>query len=166
MSRLMITSDLHLGHNNIHKYRTQFSTAEDHHEFVFENLAMNIKKADSVIFLGDIAFDIKWLERLEKIKCRKKTLILGNHDTERLQMGQLMFAFDSIHSLYSKRNCWFSHCPIHPGEFRERTLNIHGHTHDRLVQDDPGPDFSYFNVCVERTDYKPISFAEILECTR
>lgn len=164
MSRLMITSDLHLGHKNIHKYRTRFSTAEEHHEFVFENLATNIKKADSLIFLGDIAFDIKWLEKIEKIKCRKKTLILGNHDTEFLQMGQLMFAFDSIHSLFSKRNCWFSHCPIHLDEFRGRLLNIHGHTHDRNVKRGDGHDDDlYFNACVENTDYKPISFSEILE---
>ena len=109
----MITSDLHLGHKNIHKFRTQFSTAEEHHEFVFENFATNIKKADSIIFLGDIAFDMKWLERLHFIKCRKKTLILGNHDTERLNISDLTSVYDSIHSLYSKRNFWFSHCPIH-----------------------------------------------------
>jgi calcineurin-like phosphoesterase family protein len=171
----MITSDLHLGHKNIHKFRNQFATAEEHHEFVFENLATNINKADSVIFLGDIAFDMKWLEKLYFINCRKKTLILGNHDTERLNMLDLTSVYDSIHSLFSKRNCWFSHCPIHPGEFRGRALNIHGHTHDRLVMKQTSDfvrgstiradnyDGRYFNACVENTDYKPISFSEILE---
>lgn len=31
MTRLMITSDLHLGHKNIHKFRTEFENAEHHH---------------------------------------------------------------------------------------------------------------------------------------
>ena len=82
MTRLMITSDLHLGHKNIHKFRTGFDSAEHHHEVMFENLAMNIQKRDSLILLGDIAFDKYWLEKIASIKCEKKLLICGNHDTE------------------------------------------------------------------------------------
>lgn len=168
MSRLMITSDLHLGHKNINKFRRQFATAEEHHEVIFDNFASNINKADSVILLGDIAFDAYWLNRIVDVKCRKKTLILGNHDTEYVNIQTIVNtgAYDSIHSLFSKRNCWFSHCPIHPDEFRGRSLNIHGHLHGDIVTDlyEYGPpDNSYFNACVEHTKYKPISFSEILE---
>lgn len=173
MSRLMITSDLHLGHKNIHKFRDQFATAEEHHEVVFDNFASNIKKSDSVFLLGDVAFDEYWLNRLCEVKCRKKTLILGNHDTERLSITDIVNsgAYDAIHSLFSKRNCWFSHCPIHTGQFREKLLNIHGHLHREIVTYFDGDDFEaqdagYFNACVEHTDYKPISFSEILERTR
>ena len=172
MSRLMITSDLHLGHKNIHKFRDQFSTAEEHHEVIFDNLASNIGKRDSLIFLGDVAFDYWWLGRLKSIKCAKKTLILGNHDTEHLKMWALDKAFDSIHSMFSKRNMWFSHCPIHPDQFRDRLLNIHGHLHDKkvlarnIINNEMRPDLRYFNACVEHTDYKPISFSEILESTK
>jgi len=169
MSRLMITSDLHLGHKNIHKFRTQFSSPEEHHEIIFENLATNIHKKDSVYFLGDIAFTNEWLERIEKINCVKKTLILGNHDTEKLKMGAIMMTFDSIHSLQKRRNCWLSHCPIHTSQFRGSKLNIHGHLHNDKVLalspiwGDMRPDLTYFNACVEHTDYKPISFSEIIE---
>jgi len=172
----MMTSDLHLGHKNIHKFRDQFSTAEEHHEVVFDNFASNIKKSDSVFFLGDIAFDDHWLNRLSEVKCRKKTLILGNHDTERLSIVDIVNsgAYDAIHSLFSKRNCWFSHCPIHYGEFRGKELNIHGHLHDKKIRKMNTiatdciyvtmiDDHMYFNACVEHTDYKPISFEEILE---
>lgn len=164
MSRLMITSDLHLGHKNVHKFRTKFATAEEHHNEVFENLATNIGKHDSVIFLGDIAFDIHWLEKIYFINCVKKTLVLGNHDTERLHILDLTSVFDSIHSMYSRRNMLFTHCPVHSGEFRGKKLNIHGHLHNRLVKDFfEATDTRYFNACLEHTDYKPISFAEILE---
>ncbi len=169
----MITSDLHLGHSNIHKYRKQFSSAEEHHEIVFDKLATSITKRDSLILLGDIAFSEEWLHKLATLRCKKKTLILGNHDTEKISMGTIMDsgAYDSIHSLWSKRNCWFSHCPIHPDELRGRVLNIHGHLHDKQVEEmitNQGDtwiekDLRYFNACVEHTNYEPIAFSEIME---
>ena len=166
MSRLMITSDLHLGHSNINKFRP-FDTVEEHHEVVFDNLASNIGKRDSLLLLGDIAFNEYWLKRLDEIKCAKKTLILGNHDTEKLPMKLVCNHYDVVHSLYSKRNSWFSHCPIHPDHFRGKELNIHGHLHDDIILDYTDfvamPDKRYFNACVEHTNYKPISYADIVE---
>ena len=84
-------------------------------------------------------------------------------------MLELCNAFASVEALMSKRNVWFSHCPIHPQEMRNRLLNIHGHLHNHSVleivfdthyEED---DTNYFNACVEHTNYKPISFAEIME---
>lgn len=166
MSRLMITSDLHLGHNNICKFRP-FESAEEHHEILFDNLATNINKRDSLLLLGDIAFNAYWLKRLDEIKCVKKTLILGNHDTEKVNMKVICQHYDAVHSLYSKRNNWFSHCPIHSDQFRDRKLNIHGHLHDENVLAVFGLTYDkrYFNACVEHTDYKPISYSEIIERT-
>ena len=115
----MITSDLHLGHNNIHKFRTKYSTAEDHHNEIFENLAVNINKADSLILLGDIAFDKYWLNRLSDIN---RTLFTGHLHHKKVQISE-------------------------------------GAGYSNYTGDDP----MYFNACVEHTDYKPISFAEIME---
>jgi len=171
MSRLMITSDLHLGHKNICKFRTKFSNFEEHNEIIFDNLASNIGKRDSLFILGDVAFSDEWLIKLSTINCVKKTLILGNHDSEYLSRVLMINVFDAIHSLFSKRNCWFSHAPIHPQCFRGRVLNIHGHMHEdkvlfkNVIHGDMRPDLTYFNACVEHTDYKPISFAEIIERT-
>lgn len=155
----MLSSDLHLGHRAICKYRTQFTSEEEHNETVFENLATGVNKRDSLILLGDVAFTKEWLYRLNEIHCVKKTLILGNHDTDRqITIKELAEVFDSIHSLWSNRNVWFSHCPIHPQELRSRKFNIHGHLHDSIV-DDP----RYINVCLEHTNYKPISYQELLK---
>ena len=172
MSKLLITSDIHLGHKNICKYRTQFSSAEDHHNFMFENLATNVGKRDTLYILGDCAFDKYWLERVKGIRCQHKKLICGNHDTEHHTMKELCDVFDSVEALMSKRNVWFSHCPIHPQEMRGRLLNIHGHLHNQIVTRPvieygnivaTEPDTRYFNACVEHTNYKPINFAEIME---
>lgn len=168
----MLTSDLHLGHKNIANYRDGFGSSEEHHEIIFDNLATNIHKADSLIMLGDIAFTREWLFKLNQVKCKKKTLILGNHDTEHLHIHDLVQVFDDIHGLWSKRNYWFSHAPIHEQEMRRRVGNIHGHTHTFNVlkskftkgaKDEV--DTRYYNVCVDKTDFKPISFADIQERT-
>lgn len=161
----MITSDLHLGHKNIHQFRGDFKSAEDHHEFIFEQMAVNIQKRDSLFLLGDIAFDKYWLNRLREIKCVKKTLILGNHDTENgIKFSDFVGIYDDVHSLFARRNIWFSHCPIHPSQFRGKVSNIHGHLHDKTVRTelfDTGADGRYINACVEHTRYKPISFSDL-----
>lgn len=166
MSRLLLTSDLHLGHKAICKYRTQFSSAEEHHEIIYDNLATNVNRRDSLILLGDIAFTPEWLAKIGEIKCVKKTLILGNHDLERgMKFTDLVGVYDDVQSLMSKRNTWFSHCPIHPQEMRNRKYCVHGHLHNKVVTEDGcdygDPDPRYWNVCVEHTGYKPISFHEL-----
>lgn len=176
MSRLMLTSDLHLGHKNILEFRSGFESQEEHDETIFENLATSLNKRDSIIFLGDIAFDAKWLRRIGDIKCAKKTLILGNHDLERgISMRDLTGTYDRIESLMSRRNVYFSHCPIHPQQFRGRTNNIHGHMHDKhiLTKDEKAnenlwqaaPDERYINVCVEQTNWKPVAFSDLINKT-
>jgi calcineurin-like phosphoesterase family protein len=158
MSRLLLTSDLHLGHKNVLRFRSQFETQEQHDETLFENLASSINKRDSVFFMGDVAFNTAWLERIAAIKCAKKTLILGNHDLENgVKMIDLIATYDRIESLYSKRNVYFSHCPIHPSQFRSKTHNIHGHLHESVILDD-----RYINVCVEHTDWKPVAFSDCI----
>lgn len=157
VARSMIASDLHLGHKNIAKYRVKFKTSEEHDEIVFDNLASNVNKRDSLIFLGDVCFTQYWLDKIDSINCVKKTLILGNHDTEKLHITQLVKVYDQIHGLWSKRNAWFSHCPIHPDEMRDRSYNIHGHSHQNVI-DDP----RYINACLEHTNYRPISFQDLM----
>ncbi|MGX9522589.1 hypothetical protein ACWX0P_27895 [Vibrio mediterranei] len=147
------------GHSNVVKFRTQFSSSEEHHENIYDNLAFAVGKRDSIYLLGDVAFTREWLEKIRKIRAIKKTLLLGNHCTDqKVTIQELASVFDSIHSLHSRRNYWLSHCPIHPSEMRGKLGNIHGHTHHRCIDDK-----RYLNVCVERTGSKPITFAEALE---
>lgn len=103
MSKLLITSDLHLGHKNICKYRTQFSSADEHHNFIFENLATNVSKRDTLYILGDCAFDKYWLDKVKSIKCQHKKLILGNHDSENHSIRELA---DALRQRYAPDKDW------------------------------------------------------------
>ncbi len=156
MTKLWLSSDLHLGHQNILRMRPRFDTVEEHDQTILENLRMAINKRDSLYLLGDVAFTSEMLIEIDKINCVKKTLILGNHDTDQgIPFDKVVHTFDAIHSLHSRRNVWFSHCPIHPRMMRGKRLNVHGHSHSEVISDS-----RYVNVCLEQTDYRPILFSD------
>lgn len=157
MSRLLITSDLHLGHKNTWRFRPEFESAEYHHEFVFNNLVSSVKRRDMVLFLGDITFTEEWLDRISEIQCERKILIAGNHDTDNISMRKLTDVYDEVYALYRRGGYLYSHAPIHPNELRGK-INIHGHVHHKTI-DDP----RYFNACLENTDMKPIDINTIRE---
>ncbi|MBF4395728.1 hypothetical protein EAY12_20880, partial [Vibrio anguillarum] len=115
MSRFVLSADLHLGHDNILKYRSGFDSPEEHHNILFDNLASFVQRRDTLILLGDIATTPFWLEKVASIQCTKKVLVLGNHCTNMKVSGKMLAdGFNEIHSLLSKRTTWFTHCPIHP----------------------------------------------------
>lgn len=144
MSTVYFWSDLHLGHKNIHKFRTQFKDEQDHFEYIKSTWKATVNKHDKVFILGDCCFTLKALKEFETWAGRK-VLILGNHDTDRkLSMQDLMYYYDEIHSLYKHKEFWLSHCPIHSDELRGK-YNIHGHTHHHVINDN-----RYINVCVEQ----------------
>ena len=150
------TSDLHLGHRNIHKYRDKFSSTEENDNYIIQKI-LELTKRDILYILGDFLFDCdnynEYINRLSKKKCRIK-LIMGNHDSKKLYQESI---FEMQLPLFSYKNMWLSHCPIHPGELRNRNGNIHGHLHQERLQDN-----RYFNVNID-LEYRFFSLEEIRE---
>lgn len=163
-----ISSDLHLGHKSITKYRTQFHSMEEHDNY-FIDLILSLTKRDVLIILGDFLFDgphyDEYIQRLSAKKCRIK-LIMGNHDSMKLYSEPI---FEVQLPLYSYKNFWLSHCPIHPDELRGRIANIHGHTHYNpiLMDDELGTSMitnpNYFSVCPEVNNYQFVNLESIKE---
>lgn len=154
MSASYHTSDWHLGHRNIAKFRERdgFETEEQSSWQIINNYKSIIGKRDTVWFHGDIIFDTKYLQIVKDLPGNKK-LILGNHDTEgkrKISMSDLVEVFDSVDALVKHRGTWLSHAPIHPDELRG-AINLHGHCHYYTIDDN-----RYVNVCVEHTGYYPI----------
>ena len=59
-----------------------------------------------------------------------------------------------------------SHIPLHIDSHGRFGLNIHGHLHDKRVMTDGKVDVRYHCVCVEQTDYRPISLDTVIERSR
>lgn len=147
MSKAWISSDWHIGHKNIHKFRCKglgffrdFRDEAEHREWLFDWYNDNIKKRDVIYLLGDICFYEESLEALGKLPGRK-VLVKGNHDVIKSPLYPKVF--DHVHGLMRHKHCWLSHAPIHPEELRDKP-NIHGHTHYHVIDDN-----RYQNVCVE-----------------
>ena len=163
MSRPVVSSDLHLGHKNITKYRTMFKTSEEHDDAVIAAHKETLRKNDTWYCFGDCAFTKAALARIKELKCRRKVLFLGNHCLENeVTMEDLLEVFDKVYSLQPHKcfgvKMWFSHCPIHPDEMRGKDFNVHGHTHDYSIDD-----YRYVNVCVEHTNWGVVPLQGVIE---
>ena len=158
MSRYII-SDLHIGHNNIQRFRKGvYDTSEEHWEAALEGLR-SIPKRATLFLLGDIAFTKEHLDEVSKIPCKNKILVVGNHDLDRktTSMKNLVETYDQVYSLHKYKGYWMQHSPIHPQELRGRVC-LHGHTHYELMKDVSGFDTNYVNCCVEYMGYNPVTF--------
>lgn len=158
------SSDFHLGHKAILKYRPQFSTIEDHDNAIFSQLE-KLTKRDQLFILGDFLFDCPefedYLARLSKLQAKFK-LIMGNHDSLKLYSQTIAQNLMLHLPLVNYKNFWLSHCPIHEQELRGRLGNIHGHLHGAYVEDQSGSiNYNYFNVNLDNNDFKLVELDTI-----
>ncbi len=154
------TSDWHLGHRVITKYRSQFKTIEEHDNAIFAE-AEKLTKRDIIFVIGDFLFDCDdfeyYLERISKLSCRIK-LIMGNHDSLKLYSQTIAKNIEIQLPLFTYKSFWISHCPIHPDELRNRIGNIHGHLHNAILDDN-----RYFDVGLDKNNFKFINWEDIKE---
>lgn len=167
MSNTFLISDNHFGHDNFlsfqdeagNKIRT-FSNVEEMDEHMIEKWNSVVKPSDKVYHLGDVCFSFKVLEKIMPRLNGIKVLIKGNHDN--LKMSQYMQFFKDVRASHQLDKFVLTHIPIHTDSIgRGAKGNIHGHTHERCVMLDGIKDSRYINVCVEQTNYTPISLEEL-----
>jgi len=151
---IYFTSDPHLGHKNIHKLR-DVASPEENVRLFFEEARRKLHKRCLIYFLGDVMFDIKYLEMIKALPGRKK-LIKGNHD-ELLTLENIKDVFESVDGIIKYKKFWLTHAPMHPDELRNK-VNIHGHVHYATI-----PDKRYVNICPEETGQYFITLEEIRE---
>lgn len=162
--RVFITADPHLGHWNLCNdsffggKQRPFANGEDMDAALVQYWNETVMDGDKVYVLGDVAIPRRSLALVKQMNGRK-ILIKGNHD---------IFKLKDYAGLFSDiRSCWplskfvMTHIPLHPGSLRW-LHNVHGHTHHRdVLLPDGTPDKRYVNVCVEKTNYRPLPLEEV-----
>jgi len=161
---VFFSSDFHLGHRAIPKYRTRFKDAKEHDEYILQKMEA-LGKRDILYVIGDFLFDgphyEEYIQRIRKMKCRVK-LVMGNHDSLELykeinQKPQSPEGSIEIQlPLFSYKNHWIGHAPIIASELRGRKGQIHGHMHLETLADR-----RYFNVNLDVNDYEFVPFEDI-----
>jgi len=144
----LFTSDLHLLHKNIHKYRSIINSSAENDELMLYKLS-KLTKRDTLWVIGDFIFDSpnynKIVSQIKSMPFQLK-LVMGNHDSKLLYKS---FASEVQLPLISYKNKWISHCPVHPDEMRFRDGNIHGHLHSGTLNDE-----RYFNVNIDVNNFE------------
>lgn len=181
MSETFYTSDLHWGHEATCTKFTRndgtplrpFSCAQEMDEEMIRRWNATVSPNDKVYVLGDVAMRSQHLKTMGRVN-GKKTLIRGNHDI--FDIRDYLKYFSEVHAIRypETREFVMTHIPLHPESVRERyKYNIHGHLHANQVtlphpyaKDRRVIDPMYLNVCVEQTDYTPISHDEVLRRIR
>lgn len=177
MSRnIWFSSDLHLFHRNILTFKDQFGrltrgskfdNIDQMNDCILTKHNERVKDGDIWYCLGDLTFSYgdDFAQLISKFKGRKR-LIPGNHDdikklVQYFQKVQIWRVFRDPDDAFIPFTA--THVPIGPGSIKGKH-NVHGHTHENLVTI-PGisgiNDTRYINVCMEHTNYAPISFDEI-----
>jgi len=154
MSNVWFTSDLHLGHDNMIDFRNslgvyscKFGSIDDMDEYIVDLWNSTVRGRDTVWLLGDIAWSNDKLRLFSRLRGTKH-LIMGNHDSHKLDNSAIHKYFSTTNGIVKKYKSIMTHCPVHPQEMEVRSwdINIHGHIHhkDRCI-DDP----RYFNVNID-----------------
>lgn len=166
-----ITTDTHLGHDNIIKYCNR---PKNHEELILKyhdsintiknESQQNNHYKDILIHLGDVFFGKtniydRFMFRTKDWK--KRILVKGNHDRKSynwyLNSGW-DFVCERFDIFYSKKRISFSHEPIKMIDFFD--YNIHGHCHN-ILKNDVGTD-KHILISLEYMKYRPHKLDEIL----
>lgn len=152
-------SDLHIGDKNIMTYEHRpFEKVERMREVIVQNWNETVASQDTVYLLGDIG-DISILDAL----AGKIIIVCGNHDNANELKLNYPYIEVNTHPIMVD-NMWLSHEPIGFMPPEIPYLNIHGHLHS-FEYGLPGRKWEdgnrYFNVSVEKINYKPISADQI-----
>lgn len=168
MRTIWFISDTHFFHGNMLKFtndkgelvRPGFASFEDMNETMVDNWNRVVKPQDHVWHLGDVCMGMAsghhnaLLRRLNG----HKRMTVGNHDKLKSEALHMNFEKIELWRGFKEENFVCTHIPLRKDNFRGGVqFNVHGHIHERVI-DDP----QYINVCVEQTNYTPVSMDEIL----
>ena len=183
MPTAFLYSDPHFSHAGICQFfradgvtkLRPFEDASEMDEYLIERFNATVSPRDKVYFLGDIVINKKALDAVMPRLNGDKVLIRGNHDIYKLKDYSKYFR--DVRGYHILDGMILSHIPIHPDSLGRFGTNIHGHLHEKRVRKAKGINYPtgeiiyseteidtrYHCVCVEQTEYAPISFDDVIK---
>jgi calcineurin-like phosphoesterase family protein len=172
MANVFLTSDTHFGHAGVCKFTREdgsklrpWTDPDEMDEAMVKAWNETVRPGDKVYHLGDVVINRRALKTLSRLN-GDKVLIKGNHDIFRLEDYTPHFRDIRAYHVMTGAGLIMSHIPLHEDSHGRFGLNVHGHLHEKRVMRDGKIDVRYHCVCVEQTDFRPISLDEVLERSR
>lgn len=178
MPTTFLVSDTHFGHTGVCRFMRRdgvtklrpWDDADEMNEAMVKAWNDRVRPSDKVYHLGDVVINRKYLNILHRLN-GDKVLIKGNHDIFKLE--DYTQYFRDIRGYHVLNGMILSHIPIHEESISRFGTNIHGHLHERRVMTkirwgntkefDEIVDPRYHCVCVEQTNWAPISLEEVVK---
>lgn len=176
MSRIWLTSDLHLGHDRDFIWGARgFNSIEEHDEAIIKNWNSLVEPDDIVYCLGDLMLNDNagGVRKLNQLTGNIR-ILYGNHDTStRIQLYNnirpTIFGYGLAYLLrHGGYNFYLSHYPTMTSNLdgdkplKQRLINLCGHVHtqDKFKDMDKG---IIYHVELDAQNNKPILLDDIIE---
>lgn len=181
MANTFLVSDTHFGHAGVCRFTESdgvtkirpWTDPDEMDEAMVKMWNETVRPNDKVYHLGDVVINRKALKTLARLN-GDKVLIKGNHDIFRME--EYTPYFREIRAYHVLNGLILSHIPVHPESLGRFGTNVHGHLHTNRVKKIVGVDVRtgefkystendvrYHCVCVEQTDFKPISLEDVVK---
>ena len=166
-----IISDTHYYHSNIIKYCNRpFKDVNDMNEAIINNWNSIVKADDIVYHLGDFFLGSKFT--LESIVSRLNGqiyLIKGNHDrlTTKSYEDCGIIVLKGAPVILDEYKVMLSHKPLPNSMIKKGYINIHGHIHDKKLEDIYDNELfskdKHINVSCDVIDFMPILIEDLIK---
>lgn len=159
MSETFFIGDTHFGHKGIINFsetkpHRPFSTVEEHDAELVKRWNSVVGKKDVVFVLGDFCFGKRNLPIAGELNGLKK-LVMGNHDM--YASADYLEYFHKLYGAVEFKGTILTHIPVHECQLSRYWINIHGHLHQKTVDDN-----RYINVSAEQINLTPIPYDEVM----
>ena len=163
MSKVYFIADTHFYHTNIIKYcKRPFKNSYEMNKTIIDNWNRVVGPNDIVYHLGDIS--LRW-DNLDEIYSKLNGtiyLLKGNH--ERKSSGfyrNVGFKVIPNKTKLDEYKVILSHWPLDDKDIPDGYINIHGHIHDKPLDDNLDKS-KHICVAVEKINYEPIEIEKLL----
>ena len=164
MAETYIISDTHLGHANSLTFLREdgtklrdFSSVTEMDECMIHRWNSVVRPEDKVVHLGDVVINKRCLYLLSLLNGKKK-LIMGNHDIFDLKCYSEYFYDIKAYRVFDGHI--FSHIPVHSSGIGRWSGNVHGHLHEKKLDD---PRYICMSVEQEHVNYTPVPWYRVKE---
>lgn len=171
---IYLTSDLHFCHDKPFLYEQRgFENIDDHNKQVVANMNSVVTNEDELYILGDVIMgdQEKALSYLKQLN-GKKTIILGNHDTNRKIEEYKKLGIDCVYAMplkYGKYRLMLCHYPmkLFPDWSKPVIKSMWclcGHVHTKNKYEDI--EIGSYHVELDAHNNMPVSIEEVLDDLR
>lgn len=169
--KIYIISDTHFNHANIIKYCNRpFVNVEEMNDTIISNWNNIVRKDDIVYHLGDFLlgskFDLKNI--VDKLN-GTIYLIRGNHDrlTAKSYEDCGIIVLKNASIILDDYKVLLSHRPLPDSMIKDKYINMHGHIHERKLEDIYDNNLfnknKHINVSCDVLNFKPILLTNALK---